>query len=91
MTFGETIRTRRKECEMTLADLGKASGVKKGYLSGIERGKVAPPSHMVTCIIARVLSLDPLAMLKLAHAEKAPKQVKEWFLEKVKSGLTNGK
>ena|ERR1043165_4370222 len=41
-SFGETIRTRRLDLELTLGELSKATGVSVPYLSEIENGGRKP-------------------------------------------------
>ena len=45
--FGDLVKKLRKEREMTLEAVAKKIGSHKGYVSGIENGKVNPPSVKV--------------------------------------------
>lgn len=79
-TYGQIVRTRRRELGFTLEDIAGQIGIVKGYLSGIETGAVAPPAPEVTEELAATLRLDVKRLLMLAHAEKAPKQVRHAFV-----------
>jgi transcriptional regulator with XRE-family HTH domain len=77
-SFGEVVRSRRKVLRMTLEAVGKAAGgLSKGYMSGIENGKVNPPSAKVTARLAKALKLYPAPFQMLAWLQKAPAAVKE--------------
>ena len=53
MDFGKRIRGLRKANGMTLDMLSAKSGMSKGYLSGIENGKVNPPVDRLVRKLAR--------------------------------------
>jgi transcriptional regulator with XRE-family HTH domain len=78
--FGPVIRSRRHECGLTLDVLGrkvvhKGKPLSKGYLSGIENGKTAPPTDAVVFKLARVLDLPREKLLLLAHLDKLPAEL----------------
>jgi transcriptional regulator with XRE-family HTH domain len=76
--FGDVIHSRRKTLKMTLEAVGKAAGgLSKGYMSGIENGKVNPPSAKVTARLAEALKLYPAPFQMLAWLQKAPAAVKK--------------
>ena len=83
VSFGELLRLRRKKMEMTLIAICRkiGGGFNKGYLSGIENGKVNPPSESVTKKLARALELDEGFLLALGHATKAPRQIREQLVK----------
>lgn len=43
VTFGETVRERRKELRLGLREFAQRAGMDPGNLSKIERGRLAPP------------------------------------------------
>lgn len=80
--YGELVRQLRSEKNLTLVGVAKAAGIRKGYLSGIEHGKVNPPSAPVVRALAQVLGAGGAAsrdlkvrMLALAWAQKAPCEI----------------
>lgn len=82
-SFGDIMKDARKAAGMTLEDVANKLDTHKGYISGIERGRTAPPSDKYMPKIAKMFGYDEIALLALAHAEKAPEQVREVFLEAV--------
>jgi len=58
-TYGEQIRTARRQRMMTLRDVAAASGVTLGYLSEIERD-LASPSIAVAQKLADALGVNPI-------------------------------
>lgn len=74
--FSTTIRRARKSRGWTLDHVARRLGTNKGYVSGIEMGRVNPPSAELVLKLASVYHLDPTELLLLALAEKAPKQVR---------------
>jgi transcriptional regulator with XRE-family HTH domain len=75
--FGTQIRRLRKERGWSLNILAKKLGTQKGYLSGIENGKVNPPSVKLLKRFAKVFEQDEKAMLRMAWADKAPELIRE--------------
>jgi transcriptional regulator with XRE-family HTH domain len=61
---------------MTLEAVARAVGTHKGYVSGIELGRVHPPSARFVTKFARVLGVDDRELHRLACVEKAPQQIK---------------
>ena len=51
--FGERVKKLRKDKNLTVEKVAKAIGSHKGYVSGIENGKVKPPSPKLVRKIAR--------------------------------------
>lgn len=74
--FGPYLKALRKQRGLTLERLAKKSGVRKGYLSGVENRKVNPPSAKAIRTIARALETDRIEMLLLAYIEKAPAEIR---------------
>ena len=75
--YGQIVHESRKALGLSLERVAKAVGSHKGYLSGIENGKVRPPSARVSRKLCQVLRLDVKCMLMRAWAEKAPQDVRE--------------
>jgi XRE family transcriptional regulator of biofilm formation len=75
--FGKMIRQARKSRGLTLDVVATRTGLSKGYLSGIENGKVNPPRHLHLARLARQLELPEKDLGLFAFATKAPKTVQE--------------
>jgi len=73
--FAEVIKAARKQKGLTLDALAKSAGTHKGYISGIEHGKVSPPAPNATRRLARKLDLDPTELVCLGWFEKRPEGV----------------
>ena len=67
----------RKERGMTLETVAKKAGTHKSYISGIENGKVNPPSVTLIKKIAKALKANEKELVILAYIDKAPKMIKE--------------
>lgn len=74
--FGKRVRQLRHEHALTLEAVAKVAKIRKGYLSGIENGRVNPPSPKVVRGIAKALGVEARGLLLLAAVEKAPKEIK---------------
>jgi transcriptional regulator with XRE-family HTH domain len=83
-TFGNIVRTKRKEFALTLEEVAKKVKTSKGYICSIERGLCRPPSVQFIKAISKLLKLDATRMILISHAEKAPKEVREFFLTAAK-------
>jgi transcriptional regulator with XRE-family HTH domain len=75
LTFGQRVKDARKAKGWTLERAAKAVKSHKGYISGIENGKVNAPSPKIIPLLCRHLELPLSEMLALAWWEKAPKGV----------------
>jgi transcriptional regulator with XRE-family HTH domain len=71
-SFGETVRAARIEKGYTLEAVANKIGTHKGYISGIESGKVNPPAAKMIEKYALFLGLSSSALTIIAWAEKAP-------------------
>jgi len=72
--------------EMLAAKIGSH----KGYVSGIESGKVNPPSVKVIKKYAKVLGEDVRHLVRVAWVDKAPELIREdaqRFLDWVRAGM----
>ena len=76
-SFGELLRRLRREQAYSLRTVAKKLGTQKGYLSGIENGKVNPPSAKLVKRIAELYRQDERMLLRLAWADKAPSLIRE--------------
>lgn len=76
-TFGERLRSLRHASGLSLGQLGRKIHRGKGYLSGIENGKVNPPSPKVIRKLAEALSHDVKELMMVAYVEKAPKEIRK--------------
>ena len=75
-SFGQIIHRKRLEFGLTLAEVAIRIRSHKGYISGIENEKMKPPSLKFVKRLARVLALDEIELLVLAHVEKAPLEIR---------------
>jgi transcriptional regulator with XRE-family HTH domain len=78
ITFGGLIHRARKTRGLTLDVLATKIKSSKGYLSGIENGKVRPPTSTVVALLAKHLVLPDTSLQLLAYSEKAPKHVRHF-------------
>ncbi|HLY76242.1 MAG TPA: helix-turn-helix transcriptional regulator [Planctomycetota bacterium] len=88
--FGDLVSTLRKERGWTLAIVAKKLRSSKGYISGIEGGKVNPPSVKMIDKYARVFCEDAKRFLRIAWVDKAPRLIRadaERFLALHEPGL----
>jgi transcriptional regulator with XRE-family HTH domain len=72
-TFGSILRASLTERGVTMEAAAKATGTRKGYISGICSRKVNPPSAKLVRKLCKLLSLDEQDMLARATFEKFPK------------------
>lgn len=75
--FGELMRRLRRERGFSLKTVAKKLNTQKGYLSGIENGKVNPPSAKLVKRISQLYQQDERMLLRLAWADKAPSLIRE--------------
>jgi phage repressor protein C with HTH and peptisase S24 domain/DNA-binding XRE family transcriptional regulator len=76
-TFGELVYERRVGRNATQEEIAEAVGIRAGYLSRIERGKVPPPSDRVCHRLERRLGLEPGELVRLAHMERLPVDMRQ--------------
>jgi len=69
---------------MTLDQVAKKIGTHKGYLCGIESGKVAPPSMKFIPKIAKLFDHPVETLALVAYVEKAPKIIRKTVVEALK-------
>jgi len=72
-SYGSAVHKARLEKRLTLEEVADRCWTHKGYISGIENGKVSPPSQRLTRRLARVLGLHTGRMLAAGWWEKRPK------------------
>jgi transcriptional regulator with XRE-family HTH domain len=75
--FGELMRRLRRERGYSLKTVARKLDTQKGYLSGIENGKVNPPSAKLVKRISTLYQQDERMLLRLAWADKAPTLIRE--------------
>jgi transcriptional regulator with XRE-family HTH domain len=68
---------------MTMEQLAKRLSSHKGYMSGLIRGKVAPPSAKFIRRMAQRLKVQLTPLLLMAWVEKAPEEIREYVKAKV--------
>lgn len=76
-TFAEALSHYRKATGLRQADLAQAVDVTGSYVSLLEAGKRPPPTDEVTQAMERVLRLEPGVLVRLAHLERTPKDIRE--------------
>jgi transcriptional regulator with XRE-family HTH domain len=84
--FGELVRRLRRQKGMTLDQVARKIGSHKGYVSGIENGKVNPPSVKFIRKYARLFQHDEKELILIAHVDKAPTQVRDELGRLVSAG-----
>jgi transcriptional regulator with XRE-family HTH domain len=75
--FGDLVKQLRKERSMTLEQVARKIQSHKGYVSGIENGKVNPPSVKFIRKFARIFGYDEKQMVRMSYVDKAPKLIKD--------------
>ncbi len=75
--FGDLVKWLRKEKGMTLDEVARKIKSHKGYVSGIENGKVNPPSVKIVRRFSKLFGCDERALVRLAWADKAPRLIRE--------------
>lgn len=86
--FGEIIRDARKAKGLSLSATAGQCNTFKGYICGIEKGHVAPPSPKLTRRICKVLSLDYERLVAIGWLEKRPEGVSLYrALEVIKEAI----
>ena len=75
--FGDLVRQLRKEKNLTLEAVARKVGTNKGYVSGIENGKVNPPSVKMIQKFAKLFGQNVRILVRLAWVDKAPEIIKE--------------
>jgi transcriptional regulator with XRE-family HTH domain len=70
--LGSAIHAARRDRGLTLAQLGAEVGVSRGYLSGVETGRVSQPSDKLLRRISEVLGLDPGRLIAFRVASGIP-------------------
>ena len=75
--FGDLVKRLRKEKGLTLEAVAKKIGSHKGYVSGIENGKVNPPSVKIIRKFAKLFTQDERTLVRMAWADKAPALIRE--------------
>jgi phage repressor protein C with HTH and peptisase S24 domain/DNA-binding XRE family transcriptional regulator len=71
-TFGDVVRERRLELDLTQEQVAEVIDIRAGYLSRIERDKVPPPSDQVCRGLEHVLKFDRDELVRLAHVTRLP-------------------
>ncbi len=88
--FGDLMKKLRKEKGLTLDRVARKIGSQKGYVSGIENGKVNPPSVKIIRKFARLFAQDVKKLVWMAWADKAPKMIRDEARQLVTQVITEG-
>jgi len=76
-TVGQVIRERRRAMGLTLAQLASAVDCSKGYLSGIETGRLDnPPSRRVLERLEQALGIAPGELVRQGQWQRTPAEVR---------------
>lgn len=75
VTYQQEVADAIKQSGLTLHQIGRKIGSHKGYISGIQNGKVAPPSAKMTRRLAKILGLNGDRLVALALIEKRPRKL----------------
>lgn len=86
-TFGERIGEARRRKGLSLSQVAKLTNTFKGYICGISKGSLNPPSPKMTAKLCKVLDLPFSEMLTLGWWEKRPKGVSEISAAALLDGL----
>ena len=65
MTLAELLKSRRKELDLTLDDIGRAVGVNRATVQRWETGNIAKMNRRHIAALSNVLGLDPILFLRL--------------------------
>lgn len=87
--FGEIVKRLRQEKGWTIEDVARRIGTHKGYVCGIEKGNVNPPSAKLVIKLAKVLGGDENELLLRSVVEKVPCQIRGEVERRVFGGLLN--
>ena len=78
MSVGQVIKKRRAEVKLTQDEVAEKVGISKPYLSNIETGKCKnPPLDPVLLGLERTLGFEPGFLLRMAHLQRTPKDVRK--------------
>ena len=83
--FGALIRQKRKQRGWSLKQAADRLLTFKGYICGIEKGSINPPSPTMTQRIARLYGLDEVQLILLGYVEKAPLRIRNTLRRRVYS------
>ena len=83
--FGTLIRQKRMERGWSLKQAAERLLTFKGYICGIERGTLNPPSPRMTQRIAKLYGLDEEQLILLGYVEKAPAKIRTELRRRVYS------
>ena len=81
LSFGETIKKLRRECDLTQRQVAEKVGIDVTYLSKLENGRGEMPSEKLIRELSSVLDADPEELLALAG--RVPNEIRELALADV--------
>ena len=88
MDVGKIIKERREALGLTQDQVAEHAGISKPYLSNIENGKIKnPPTDAVLDSLEMTLQFSPGDLLRVAHLEKTPSDIRQEF-EKLQASVT---
>ncbi len=74
--LGPYLRELRHQRGLSLEEVADQAGIRKGYLSGIERSQVNPPSPKVIRELSKILRVPRKPLLFMSLIEKAPEEIR---------------
>jgi phage repressor protein C with HTH and peptisase S24 domain len=74
--YSRALREHRERAGIRQTELAEKVGVTGPYISLLESGKRPPPSDHVTLRIERVLGMPPKTLLRLAHIDRTPEDIR---------------
>lgn len=89
--FAKTVYKARSDKAMTLEAMAKKFKTHKGYLSGIENAKVAPPTMRYIRRMAGAYDLDLKALAMMSWLEKAPPEIQDEAIALVTGWIEKGR
>jgi len=80
MSFGQIIRQKREQLNLTLDEVSSRAGFSKPYLSTIETGKVKnPPGDELLRKLEHILGFEPGLLLHIAHMQRLPSDIRQGY------------
>ncbi len=88
--FGEVLRERREQLDMTQKELARSAGISDAYVCTIERGSKLPPSDEICARLEEALGMPDGELVALSHRQRTnPDILAQMDLEKLKRRFEN--
>ena len=80
LDIGSIVKSRREQLGLTQDQVAEHTGISKPYLSNIETGKIKnPPTDSVLEAIEQTLQFEPGDLIRIAHLERTPTDIRQEF------------